>query len=91
MKKTLGIVRNLDQLGRITLPMELRRTLEIKTGDPVEIYTEGDTICLKAVKAKNECVLCGSDKKLLDVDGTTICMVCAHKVVNAVLPGGKKI
>jgi len=72
--------------------MELRRTLDIKTGDPVEIYVEGDTICVKAVKAKNECVLCGSEKNLLvDVEGTTICMVCAHKVVNAVLPGGKKI
>jgi len=83
MKKTLGIVRNLDQLGRITLPMELRKTLDIKTGDPVEIYVEGDTICLKAVKAKNECALCGSEKLLINVDGTTICLVCGQKVVSA--------
>lgn len=84
MAKTLGIVRNLDDLGRITLPMELRRTLSIKAGDPVEIYIDGNTICLKAAKAKNECSLCGADNHLLKVDGTTICMVCARKVVKVI-------
>lgn len=63
--------------------MELRRTLDIKTGDPVEIYTEGDTICLKAAKAKNECVLCGSDKHLVDIEGKTICLVCGQNIINA--------
>lgn len=87
--KNTGIVRKLDHLGRIVLPMELRRTLDIKTGDPVEIYTEGDTICLKAAKAKTECALCGTDKNLLEVDGTTICQACAHIIADAV--GGNKV
>ena len=45
--KTTGIVRNLDNLGRVTLPIELRRNLDLDIKDPVEIFVEGDTIMLK--------------------------------------------
>ncbi len=45
--KNTGIVRNMDELGRITLPKELRSTRGIKVGDPMEIYVDGDVICLK--------------------------------------------
>jgi transcriptional pleiotropic regulator of transition state genes len=85
VKKTLGIVRNIDHLGRIVLPMELRKTREINPGDPIEIYTEGDVICLKPAKPTEECSLCGSESHLIKVDGITICLVCAKKVVNAVM------
>ena len=45
--KSTGIVRKVDELGRIVLPMELRRTLGVDTKDALEIYTEGDSIILK--------------------------------------------
>lgn len=45
--KNTGIVRRLDELGRITLPKELRDVRGIRVGDPVEIYVDGDTICLR--------------------------------------------
>jgi transcriptional pleiotropic regulator of transition state genes len=45
--KSTGIVRKIDELGRIVLPIELRRTLEIMERDPMEIYVESDTIILK--------------------------------------------
>ena len=45
--KSTGIVRNLDNLGRVTLPIELRRSLDIDIKDPVEIFVDGDSIVLK--------------------------------------------
>ena len=45
--KSTGIVRKIDELGRVTLPIELRRTLEISEGDPVEIFVEEDKIVLQ--------------------------------------------
>jgi len=78
--KTLGLVRNLDNLGRITLPMELRRTLGIKEGDPLEIYVEGKLICLKAVKS--QCVCCGSTEadELFIRNGVHICIDCISEL-----------
>ena len=49
--KSTGIVRKVDELGRIVLPIELRRTLDIAEKDSMEIYIEGDTIILKKVSA----------------------------------------
>lgn len=73
--KTLGIVRKLDDLGRITLPKELRRTFGIKEGDPVEIFTEDGAICLKPVP-KAVCEFCGSTDKLVEKGGKHICKSC---------------
>ena len=50
--KYTGIVRPIDNLGRITLPMEIRKVRNIKEGDPLEIYVDGDVICLKPVLKK---------------------------------------
>ena len=47
--KSTGIVRKVDELGRIVIPIELRRTLDIDVKDALEIYTEGDTIILKNI------------------------------------------
>ena len=55
--KSTGIVRRIDDLGRIVLPMELRRTMDMAEKDAVEIYTEDDKIILK--KYNNTCMLCG--------------------------------
>ena len=45
--KSIGIVRRIDDLGRVVIPKEIRRTLRIREGDPLEIYVQGDTILLK--------------------------------------------
>ena len=53
MKSSLGIVRNMEPLGRIVIPSEIRRGLDLKTGDEVDIYTNGDMIVLKKHEEKN--------------------------------------
>lgn len=55
--KNTGIVRHVDELGRIVLPKELRKTLDIKEKDPVEIWTEGNTVVLKKYGAQDKCNL----------------------------------
>lgn len=83
--KDLGIVRSLDSLGRITIPIELRRTLGIEEGDPMEIFVEGSAICIKAVKL--QCVICGSteESKLVVINGVHICNVCTDAVIDATM------
>ena len=58
MMKATGIVRKVDELGRIVLPIELRRTLNIDIRDPLEIYVDGESIMLK--KYQPACIFCGS-------------------------------
>ncbi len=57
--KSTGVVRKVDELGRIVVPMELRRTLGIKEKDPIEIFSDGDKIVLKKYEARNTCVITG--------------------------------
>lgn len=45
--KSTGIIRRIDELGRVVIPKEVRRTLHIKEGDPLELYLDGTTLCLK--------------------------------------------
>lgn len=63
--KATGIVRRLDDLGRVVVPRELRHTLKLKEGDAIEFYTSGDTICIK--KYYDSCSCCGaSEVKLVN-------------------------
>ena len=57
--KSTGIVRKVDELGRVVLPIELRRTFNIKEGDPVEVYTQDDAIVLKKFENRLACVVTG--------------------------------
>ncbi len=52
--KATGIVRRVDDLGRLVIPKELRRTLRIKEADPIEFYVQGDTIILKKYNAMGD-------------------------------------
>ena len=61
--KSTGIIRKVDELGRIVLPIELRRTLDIAERDELEIYMENDRIILQ--KFEPACVFCGSSRALL--------------------------
>lgn len=68
--QTLGIVRKLDNLGRIVLPMELRRTMEIKAGDGLEIFTNENNIILRKYMPK--CIFTGSMENLILYKGKMI-------------------
>lgn len=83
--KATGIVRKVDELGRIVLPIELRRTLDIAEKDSLEIYVEGDDIILR--KYQRGCALCGSMDGLVDINGVAICHNCAAKIGQAVKGG----
>ncbi|MEQ2527641.1 AbrB/MazE/SpoVT family DNA-binding domain-containing protein [Bacillaceae bacterium CLA-AA-H227] len=57
--KSIGVVRKVDELGRIVLPVELRKTFNIKEKDPIEIYTDQDKIILKKFIPYKECAVTG--------------------------------
>lgn len=60
--KSTGIIRRVDELGRIVIPIELRNKLKIAEKDPIEIYVDGSSIVLK--KLEETCVFCGSTKNV---------------------------
>lgn len=72
--KSTGIVRKVDELGRIVLPIELRRTLDIAEKDSLEIYVDGSTIVLK--KHQPSCIFCDSLKEVTTHHGKNICAKC---------------
>ncbi len=76
--KSTGIVRKVDELGRIVLPIELRRTLEIAERDSLEIYVEGSTIILK--KYEPACIFCGDAKDVINYKGRNICRTCLDEM-----------
>jgi len=74
-----GIVRRVDDLGRIVIPMELRRTLGIKVKDPMAIFVEGDRIILQ--KHRDACTICGETAAdMVDVKGRPVCGPCVAEV-----------
>ena len=72
--KSTGIVRKVDELGRMVLPIELRRTLDIAEKDPLEIYVSEDSIILK--KYQPSCVFCDSAKNIVNYKGKNVCSAC---------------
>ena len=76
--KTIGIIRKVDELGRVVLPVEMRRTLGIEERDPLEISLEGESIILR--KVQNVCVFCGGDRDLLEHNGKCICIDCRKEI-----------
>lgn len=72
--KSTGIVRKVDELGRIVLPIELRRTLDIAEKDSMEIYIEGDTIILK--KYQPACIFCDNARDIVTYRVKNVCSDC---------------
>ncbi|TCT18145.1 AbrB family transcriptional regulator [Melghiribacillus thermohalophilus] len=72
--KSTGIVRKVDELGRVVIPIELRRTLDIKEKDALEIYVDDDRIVLKKYKPNMTCHITGevSDDNMTLADGKLI-------------------
>ncbi len=76
--KSTGIVRKVDELGRIVLPIELRRTLDIAIKDALEIYVDNDAIILK--KYEPSCIFCGNSKDVISFKGKNICPKCLDEL-----------
>lgn len=78
--KSTGIIRKVDELGRIVLPIELRRTLDIAERDELEIYMENDRIVLQ--KFEPSCIFCSSSAGLVNHRGKNICRECVERIGN---------
>ena len=76
--KSTGIVRKVDELGRIVLPIEMRRTLDIGEKDALEIYVEGSSVILK--KYKPSCVFCDATKDITVFKRKNICPKCLKEL-----------
>lgn len=76
--KSTGIIRKVDELGRVVIPIELRNTLKIAEKDPIEIFVDGSSIILK--KYESNCIFCGSTKKLVNYKDKLLCEKCAKQI-----------
>lgn len=72
--KSTGIVRKIDPLGRLVLPIEIRNVLDIPEGTPMEIYTEGESIILK--KYALGCLFCSDSDDVVNFKGKYVCKSC---------------
>jgi transcriptional pleiotropic regulator of transition state genes len=78
--KSTGIVRKVDELGRVVIPIELRRTMDIAERDALEIFVEGSHIILK--KYEPACIFCGQAKDVINYKGKNICPKCFEEMKN---------
>ena len=78
--KSTGIVRRVDELGRVVIPIEIRNKLNISERDPIEIYVDNSLIILK--KYEESCIFCGNTENLLDYHDKLICKKCTQKICN---------
>lgn len=76
--KATGIVREIDKLGRIVIPKELRRIMGIDPKDPIEIFMDGDQIVLKPYVPC--CIFCDSNEQLVEVKGKKVCLNCIRSL-----------
>lgn len=76
--KSIGMVRKIDSLGRIVLPIELRRVLDIDEDSTLEIFVEGDQIVLK--KYEPACIFCGEAKDVVQYKGRNVCSQCRAEI-----------
>ena len=77
--KDSGIVRTIDNVGRVVIPMEMRKVMSIGEGDPVEIIKENNQIILR--KYHVGCIFCGNDKGVKKFKGMNVCRECKKELV----------
>ncbi len=81
--KALGIVRQIDGLGRVVIPKELRRAMEIKEGDSFELFVEDNTIMMR--KYQPACIICGNAKNVVTYKGRNFCPDCIKDISEKLL------
>ena len=83
-----GVMRRVDDLGRIVIPVEIRRRFGIEIRDPLEISVRGDTIVL--AKPHDACVFCGSRKTLAEFHGRMVCRSCRTELATDVVSAARR-
>jgi len=78
--KSTGIVRRVDELGRIVIPMETRKNLDIAERDPLDIMIDGEKIILR--KRIETCSMCGESKNLRTIENLKLCPACIKKIAD---------
>ena len=76
--KSTGIVRRVDKLGRVVIPIELRRTMNIEIKDALELFVDGNSIVLK--KYLPACVFCGNADDIAAFHGLNVCKKCRAEI-----------
>ena len=76
--KSTGVVRKVDELGRIVLPIEIRKTLDIKQKDAIEIFIDEDKIVLQ--KYQPACIFCTQIENVVYFNGKRVCADCVEKL-----------
>lgn len=78
--KSTGIVRKLDELGRVVIPKEIRNKLDIEQKDPIEIFIDGTSIILR--KFESGCIFCNNSVDLTSYKNKLICKECLEKIMD---------
>ena len=76
--KSTGVVRKIDELGRIVLPSELRRVFGIREGDELAISVDGERVILE--KRQDVCIFCSAEQPTIDFRGRSVCDICAGEL-----------
>ena len=76
--KSTGVVRKIDELGRVVLPSELRKVFGIHEGDELEISVDGDQVILQ--KRQDLCLFCGAESPAIEYKGRRVCDGCAGEL-----------
>ncbi len=76
--KAVGIARKVDQLGRVVLPKELRDSLDMDNGTPIEMYPDGDLLYMK--KYLPECIFCENTENVIEYKDKNICLDCIENL-----------
>ena len=78
--KSTGMVRKVDELGRIVLPSEIRQNLDIQVRDALEIFTENERIILQ--KYHPSCLFCNNVDDIVYFQNKKICKACLEQIKN---------
>ena len=81
--KSTGVVRKIDELGRIVVPSEIRKVFGIREGDELEISVDGERVILQ--KRRDLCTFCGAESPVLEHRGRRVCERCAREVAGRVV------
>ena len=81
--KSTGIIRRVDELGRVVIPIDIRNKFNIVEKDPIEIYVDRSSIILK--KFEPNCIFCGNTKNLIEYNDKLICENCSKKIADLLL------
>ena len=76
--KATGIVRRVDELGRVVIPIEIRNKFDIFERDQIEIFVDGSSIILK--KFEPNCIFCGNTENLLKYKDKMVCEKCSKEI-----------